>query len=85
MLDDGRRYEARLVGIDPRRELAVLQIMGSDLPSFILEKEPAEGPPGTRVVALSNMFGVVAGDERVTAQRGVVAAIVPLEARRGAA
>ncbi len=85
VLDDGRRYEARLVGIDPRRELAVLQIMGSDLPSFILEKEPAEVPPGTRVVALSNMFGVAAGDERVTAQRGVVAAIVPLEARRGAA
>jgi serine protease Do len=37
------------------------------------------------VVALSNMFGVAAGDERVTAQRGVVAAVVPLEARRGAA
>ena len=42
-------------------------------------------PPGTRVIALSNMFGVAAGDERVTAQRGVLAAIVPLAARRGAA
>jgi serine protease Do len=85
VLDDGRRYEARLVGIDPRRELAVLQIEAEDLPCFALEQPPAAVPPGTRVVALSNMFGVAAGDERVTAQRGVVAAVVPLEARRGAA
>ena len=85
VLDDGRRYEARLVGIDPRRELAVLQIEAEDLPWFALQEVPAAVPPGTRVVALSNMFGVAAGNERVTAQRGVVAAVVPLEARRGAA
>lgn len=85
VLDDGRRYEARLVGIDPRRELAVLQIEAEDLPCFAVEDPVAPVLPGTRVVALSNMFGVAAGDERVTAQRGVVAAVVPLEARRGAA
>lgn len=85
VLDDGRRYEARVVGIDPRRELAVLQIEAEDLPCFAVGDDPAAVPPGTRVVALSNMFGVAAGDERVTAQRGVVAAVVPLEARRGAA
>jgi S1-C subfamily serine protease len=85
VLDDGRRYEARLVGIDPRRELALLQIDAEDLPCFTVEDPVAPVLPGTRVVALSNMFGVAAGDERVTAQRGVVAAVVPLEARRGAA
>jgi S1-C subfamily serine protease len=85
VLDDGRRYEARLVGIDPRRELAVLQIEAEDLPCFTPEAPDDRVLPGTRVVALSNMFGVAAGDERVTAQRGVVAAVVPLEARRGAA
>jgi serine protease Do len=85
VLDDGRRYEARLVGIDPRRELALLQIEAEDLPCFAVEDPVAPVLPGTRVVALSNMFGVAAGDERVTAQRGVVAAVVPLEARRGAA
>jgi serine protease Do len=85
VLDDGRRYEATLVGIDPRRELAVLQIEAEDLPCFTLEDPREPVLPGTRVVALSNMFGVAAGDERVTAQRGVVAAVVPLEARRGAA
>jgi S1-C subfamily serine protease len=83
VLDDGRRYEARLVGIDPRRELAVLQIEAADLPCFTLSD--AAAGPGTRVLAISNMFGVAAGDERATVQRGVVTAVVPLAARRGAA
>jgi S1-C subfamily serine protease len=85
ILDDGRRFAARLVGVDPRRELAMLQIEGTDLPAFSLPAESGAVLPGRRVVALSNMFGVAAGDERVTAQRGVVAAVVPLEARRGVA
>jgi serine protease Do len=85
VLDDGRRSTARLVGIDPRRELAVLQIDATDLPAFAVAADENPAPPGTRIIALSNMFGVAVGDERVTAQRGVVAAYVPLEARRGAA
>jgi len=85
VLDNGRRHVARLVGIDPRRELAVLAIEADDLPCFSVSEEGEPARPGTRVVALSNMFGVAAGDERVTAQRGVVTAVVPLEARRGAA
>ena len=85
VLDDGRRYLARLLGVDPRRELALLDIDAEDLPAFTLEGDAAVAGPGTRVIALSNMFGVAFGDERVTAQRGVVAAVVPLSARRGAA
>lgn len=85
VLDDGRRFVARLVGIDPRRELAVLQIDATDLPTFAVAPSDEPAPPGTRIIALSNMFGVAVGDERVTAQRGVVAGYVPLEARRGAA
>jgi S1-C subfamily serine protease len=85
VLDDGRRYQARLVGIDPRRELALLRIDAADLACFTLAEDLEEATPGTRVLAVSNMFGVAAGDERATAQRGVVAAVVPLEARRGAA
>jgi serine protease Do len=84
VLDDGSRHRATLVGVDPRRELALLSIAGQDLPAFVLTEE-ARVPTGTRILALSNLFGVAVGDERVSAQRGVVAAIVPLEARRGAA
>ncbi|MCS5616396.1 MAG: S1C family serine protease, partial [Pirellulales bacterium] len=85
VLDDGRRFTARLVGIDPWRELALLRIDGTDLPAFAIRSDGEPVMPGRRVVALSNMFGVAAGDERVTAQRGVVTAVVPLEARRGVA
>jgi serine protease Do len=84
VFDDGRRCEARVVGIDPRRELALLQVEEHDLPAFALTPRP-RARPGTRVLAASNLFGVAAGDERVSVQRGVVSAVVPLEARRGAA
>ncbi len=95
VLDDGRRYPATLVGIDPRRELAVLSVAAEELPSFALPDEPTPPsgaapsvagrvPVGTRVFALSNLFGVAVGDERVSAQHGVVSTVVPLAARRGA-
>jgi S1-C subfamily serine protease len=84
VLDDGRRFPAKLVGVDPRRELALLAIDAEGLPAFapVADERAA---PGTRVMALSNLFGVAVGDERVSAQRGVVSAVVPLAARRGAA
>lgn len=84
VLDDGSRHRATLKGVDPRRELALLTIDAADLPAFTLE---AGGPAavGTRAIALSNLFGVAVGDERVSAQRGVISAVVPLEARRGVA
>jgi serine protease Do len=82
VLDDGRRYRATMVGVDPRRELAVLSIEAEELPAFTLAAgDPV--PVGTRIFALSNLFGVAVGDERVSAQHGVVSALVPLEARRG--
>ena len=84
VLDDGRRFRAELVGVDPRRELAVLSIDAADLPAFTLAAD-GRVSAGTRVLALSNLFGVAVGDERVSVQRGVIAAVVPLEARRGAA
>lgn len=83
VLDDGRRFDATLVGVDPRRELAVLAIAAVDLPVAVPAAEPAT--VATRVLAVSNLFGVAVGDERASVQRGVIAAVVPLEARRGAA
>lgn len=83
VLDDGSRHRARVKGVDPRRELAVLSVDAADLPAFALDST-APVSAGTRVIALSNLFGVAVGDERVSAQRGIVSALVPLEARRGA-
>jgi serine protease Do len=82
VLDDGIRYRGTVLGADPRRQLAVLSLDAADLPFFpLVDAEPAEA--GTRIFALSNLFGVAVGDERVSTQQGVVAARVPLAARRG--
>src|SRR6185295_10367940 len=37
-----------------------------------------------RVFAFSNLFGIAAGDEPVSMLHGVISAVAPLEARRGA-
>jgi len=81
-LDDGRRFKAKLLGADPRLELAVLKIDGVNLDHFELAASlPAEA--GARVLAFSNLFGVATGDERVSVQHGAIAAKSRLEARRG--
>ena len=74
--------DAKVVGADPRLELAVLKIDADDLDYFDLgEKNSAA--TGSSVLALSNLFGVATGDEPVSAQRGVIAAQTNLAARRG--
>jgi S1-C subfamily serine protease len=87
VLDDGRRYPAVLIAADMLRELALLRIEATELPAFSLDSPADSGLPsarvGTRVLALSNLFGVAVGDERVSVQQGVIAARIPLEARRG--
>jgi serine protease Do len=81
-LDDGRKFEAKLLGADPRLELAVLAIEATDLPHFDLAASvPAEG--GSRVLAFSNLFGVATGDEPASVQHGIIAVKTRLDARRG--
>ena len=82
MLADGRKFEAKLVGADPRLEIAVLKIDAQRLDHFDLA-HGAVGDAGTRVWALSNLFGVATGDEPDSVQHGVVAAKTQLDARRG--
>ena len=83
VLDSGQRYDAKLVGHDPRLEIALLKIDGANLPHFKLE-EFVELQPGARVLAFSNLFGIAAGDEAASVLHGNVAAISDLAARRGA-
>jgi serine protease Do len=84
VLDDGRKYKPELVGTDPLRELALLKLPldGETVPYFDL-KQTATVAIGDRVMALSNLFGIAAGDEPVSVLQGVVTAFAPLEARRG--
>ncbi len=79
---DGQRFDAELLGADPRLEIAVLKIDATDLPHFKL-REAVEAGPGTRILALSNTFGVAMGNEPASAQRGTIAARTNLQARRG--
>ena len=81
-LYDGRRYEAKLVGADPRLEAAVLKIEAADLPCFDLAKA-ADLQGGAGVLAISNLFNVASGNEPASVQHGTVSVVTRLEARRG--
>jgi S1-C subfamily serine protease len=82
-LNDGRKLQAEILGMDPRAEVAVLKVDAQNLPHFNLDEAVAlEG--GSRVLAFSNMFGVALGNEPASVLHGVVAAKTDLAARRGA-
>jgi len=82
-LDDGRKLDAKLLGADPRLDLAVLKVEAAGLPHFDLN-EAVPGTEGTRVLSFSNLFGVATGDEPVSVLHGSIAAVTALAARRGA-
>jgi S1-C subfamily serine protease len=82
-LDDGRKFQAELIGADPRLEVAVLKIEAQDLPHFKME-EAVELQVGDRVLAFSNLYGVATGDEPASVQKGIISAKTDLAARRGA-
>ncbi len=84
VLDDGRKYTAQVLGVDPVRELAVLKLPVEDerLPAFDLATA-RKARVGDRVLALSNLFNIAGRDEPVSVLQGVVTALAPLDARRG--
>lgn len=85
VLNNGRRYQADVLGAEPQLNLAVLKLQADDLtlPYFDLEQAGTVGP-GTRILGFSNMFKVAVGDEPVSVMHGVIAARTKLSARRGA-
>ncbi len=82
-LDDGRKFQAELLGADPRLEVAVLKIEIADLEYFNLD-ETVEVDTGSRILAFSNLYGVAAGNEPHSVLHGSVAVRTTLDARRGA-
>ncbi|HEX4128559.1 MAG TPA: S1C family serine protease [Pirellulales bacterium] len=81
-LNNGQKFDAKLLAADPRFELAVLKIDAEGLPHFDLAAA-AKAETGARVLAFSNLFGVATGDEAASVQHGIVAAVSRLDARRG--
>lgn len=82
LLDDGRRYEAEIVGFEPALELAVLKIDAGDLPYFKIP-EDSKRQWGDPVLAVSNLFNIATGDEPASVLQGTIAAVSKLNARRG--
>ena len=84
VLNDGRRFKAKVLGAEPQLDLAVLKIDQEDIevPYFDLKKSGLAAS-GTRILGFSNMFNVAAGDEPVSVLHGVIAARTKLDARRG--
>jgi serine protease Do len=82
-LNDGRKFQAQVVGMDPRTEIAVLKIEGEGLPHFNLE-EAVSLEAGSRILAFSNLYGVAFGNEAASVLKGAVTAKTDLAARRGA-
>jgi len=76
---DGRRLDAEVVGVDPECELALLKVPNPGLPAFALQTNN-KATPGQRVFAITNLFGIAAGNEACSSQKGVVMAISMLRA-----
>ncbi len=82
VLDDGRRFQAELIGANPRIEIAVLKIDGAALDFFDLQ-DSILLQTGDRVLAFSNLYGIAVGNEPSSVLHGYVSAQTQLNARRG--
>jgi serine protease Do len=67
-LQDGRKFEAKLVGSDPRTDLALIKIEASDLP-YVAFGDSDKARVGDWVVAIGNPFGLGG-----TATAGIISA-----------
>jgi len=77
---DGRRLDAEVIGVDPECELALLKIEDAKLPGFQLDTK-IQARPGQRVFSITNLFGIAAGNEACSYQKGVVMAISNLQSK----
>ena len=79
---DGYKYEASLVGFDPRLDIAVLKIPVTDSSYFSIDNISTSSA-GDRVLAFSNLYNVATGNEPVSIQQGFVSSVSKLSAIRG--
>jgi serine protease Do len=77
---DGRRLDAEIIGVDPECELALLRVEDSKLPGFTLDPK-LQVRFGQRVFSITNLFGIAAGNEACSYQKGVVMAVANLQSK----
>lgn len=73
MLWDGRELEAKVIGSDPRNDLAVLKVEAKDLPAVDLG-DLRDVKPGQFVIAMGNPLGLAA-DGQAAVSFGIVSAV----------
>jgi S1-C subfamily serine protease len=78
-LANKKKYQARLVGVDPAHDLAVIQIKAPDLQPVVLGDSHGL-QVGQKVFAIGNPFGIFAG----TMTRGIVSSLRSVQTPDGA-
>ena len=68
-LHDGRKLKARVVGLDPHSDLAVIKVDATNLPAATIGNS-ADAQVGQRVIAVGNPLGI-----GTTATSGIISAI----------
>jgi serine protease Do len=71
VLDDGRRFDARVIARDPSNDLAVLRVAANDLPALPV-RDARSLRPGELVIAVGHPVGMVGA-----ASVGIVSAALP--------
>lgn len=74
VLPDNREFDARLVGLDEKRDIAKLKIEGKNLPSAKISQDK-QYLIGEWAIALGNPFGFMMNDPKPTVSVGVISAI----------
>ena len=78
----GYKYEADLIGFDPRLDIAILKIPVTESLHFSIDNVSTT-QAGDRVLAFSNLYNVATGNEPVSIQQGFVSSVSNLSAVRG--
>jgi serine protease Do len=73
-LNDGREYEGRVLGSDPRYDLAVVKVEGENLPVAPLG-DSDDVIVGEWAIAIGNPFGYLLNDPDPTVTAGVISAL----------
>ncbi len=73
-LSDERQLPAKLIGVDPANDLAVIKIKAENLPVARMQ-DKADNMIGEWVVAIGNPYGYLIGDPKPTVTVGVISAV----------